>query len=181
MPIPAYVTVTAGRQPRQTLVTHNRGRSWAQLGSPCMTTAADGVLRSTGSDVIWELCALPDGAGTETNWSSNGGEFWDRGYTPRSWGGVKDLEPASGREAWVVTDGGIVAVTEDGGLTWRKVWSAGDYHPQAHPPIVSAHPQGGASVFATQTSGGLTRVVEYRTHSPGGRWTISDVPVLSQR
>jgi hypothetical protein len=177
----AYVTVTAGRQPRRTLVTHNGGRSWTQLGSPCMTTAADGVLRSTGPDVIWELCPLPGGAGSEIDSSANGGEFWHRGYAPRRWGGVKDLEPTSSREAWLVTDGGIVAVTGDRGLTWRKVWSAGDYHPRAHLPIVSPQPHGGASVFATQTSGGLTRVVEYRAHAAGGPWTARFVPVASQR
>ena len=55
----AYVTVTAHQQARRTLVTHNAGRSWTQLPSPCMTTAADGVLRSAGRDVIWELCPLP--------------------------------------------------------------------------------------------------------------------------
>jgi hypothetical protein len=177
----AYVTVTAGRQPRRTLVTHNGGRSWTQLGSPCMTTAADGVLRSAGRDVIWELCPLPGGAGSEIDSSVNGGEFWHRGYPPRSWGGIKDLEPASGREAWVVTDNGVVGVTVDRGLTWHKVWSAGNYSPRAHLPIVSPQSGAAASVFATQTSGGLTRVVEYRTHDAGRSWAVRYVPVPSQK
>lgn len=176
----AYVTVTAGRQPRRTLVTRDGGRSWTQLPSPCMTTAADGVLRSAGHDVVWELCPLPGRAGTETD-SSTGGYHWFRGYFPRNWGGVKDLVPVSARAAWAVTDGGLVAVTADRGFTWHRVWSAGDYSPRAHLPIVSPQSGTAASVFATQTSGGRTRVVEYRTHNAGGSWTVSYVPVPRQK
>jgi hypothetical protein len=176
----AYLTVTANRQARRTLVTRDGGRSWTQLPSPCMTTVADGVLRAAARDAVWELCPLPGAAGTEVD-SSTGGYHWFRGYVPRAWRGIKDLVPVSARAAWVVTDGGLVAVTDDHGFSWHKVWSAGSYSPRPRLPIVSPQSGAAASIFATQTSGGLTRVVEYRTHDAGGSWTVSYVPVPSRK
>jgi hypothetical protein len=176
----AYLTVTANQQARRTLVTHDGGGHWTQLPSPCMTTVPDGVLRSAGHGAVWELCPLPGRTGTEID-SSTGGRFWFRGYFPRNWGGIKDIEPVSARSVWAVTDNGVVGVSNDHGFTWHKVWSAGSYSPRPHQAIVSPQSGRAASVFATQTFGRLTRVVEYRTHDAGATWTVSYVPVPSQK
>jgi hypothetical protein len=176
----AYATVTANRQARRTLVTHDGGSHWTQLPSPCMTTVPDGLLRSAGHGAVWELCPLPGRAGTEID-SSTGGRYWFRGYFPRNWGGIKDIEPVSARSVWAVTDNGVVGVSNDHGFTWHRVWSAGSYSPRPHLAIVSPRSGAAASVFATQTFGRLTRVVEYRTHDAGATWTVSYVPVPSQK
>lgn len=173
----AYLQVITARQAERTLVTHDAGRHWTEPTPQCQTVGApDGLLRAIGDAVLWQLCPLPGSAGQEINVSTDGGRSWFSSVV-RAWGGIKDLQPVSGRDAWVVTDAGTVLLTNDGGHSWHEVWSADWFGPRPRLPVVSPLSGREAMVTATQTFGRRTRVIVYRVVANGRGPTWQYVPL----
>jgi photosystem II stability/assembly factor-like uncharacterized protein len=173
----AYVQVFAKAQQARTLVTRDGGRTWQQLSDFCGHPGPDVIFRVSGPRTVWAVCPVA-GPTTLLERSDDGGRHWRR-YRIPAHGGIENLVPASAREAWTVSDSGYVMTSTDGGASWRTVWSAGDYHPRSHLPTLSVLRAGAATITATQTSGGLTRVAVYRTHDGGRTWTARYVPLRS--
>jgi photosystem II stability/assembly factor-like uncharacterized protein len=171
----AYVQVFAGHQTVRTLVTRDGGRSWQPLRAVCPTSAPDLILRAAGPASLWELCPVA-GPTTVLERSDDGGRHWHR-YRIPAHGGIANLIAVSRYDAWAVSDTGSVTRTADGGASWQTVWSAGNYHPRAHLPTLSPVTAARATITATQTAGGRTRVVVYRTHDGGASWQTSYVPL----
>jgi hypothetical protein len=182
-PSTAYVQVFAGHQAVRTLVTRDSGHTWQTLRAVCRTTAPDVILRAPAASSVpaaapssvWELCPAA-GPTTVLERSDDRGRHWHR-YRIPAHGGIANLIPVSGTQAWTAGDSGYVSFTADGGASWQTVWSAGAYHPRAHLPSLSAVTRARAAITATQTAGGRTRVVVYRTHDGGGTWQASYVPL----
>jgi photosystem II stability/assembly factor-like uncharacterized protein len=171
----AYVQVFTKSQGTRTLATRDGGRSWQQLASFCPNTGPDLIFRASGPRSIWAVCPVA-GASSLLERSGDGGQHWRR-YRIPAHGGIENLMPVSADAAWAISDSGYVTVSDDGGAHWRTVWSAGDYRPRAHLPTISPAGATRATITATQTSGGRTRVILYRTHDGGRTWQRSVVPL----
>jgi photosystem II stability/assembly factor-like uncharacterized protein len=171
----AYVLVFVGRRAERTLVTRDGGHSWRGLPTACRDSVPDLVMRAVGPRSVWQLCPLA-GATTVLARSDDGGAHWRR-YRIPAHGGIEDFTAVSPRAVWALSASGYVTMSTNGGASWRTVWSAGTHHPRAHLPSLSALSSTVATVTATQTAHGRTRVVVYRTHDGGEIWQASYVPL----
>lgn len=180
---------------QQTFVTHDDGRSWQRIESPCPATPSDfSRLASSGSaGSVWDSCQPRHGA-TTLRRSVDGGRGWQ--VLPAHFANGFRLEPVSAQIAWGVTAGGAVVRTTDGGFAWSTVWSAARSQPAAltsqppklvaaasATPMLTVQSASSASVVMIVTRGlvsgqaRFTNLVVYRTTDDGATWNPRVVPL----
>jgi photosystem II stability/assembly factor-like uncharacterized protein len=167
----------------QLFATHDRGRTWRSLPTPCARLSS-GQLYRGGADALWATCQQRHGR-AQLSRSTDGGRHWTpMGNVPAN----IQLQPASAQIAWAVSAAGRIFRTTDGGRTWTAVWYGGHPEPAVlagtMPPglnrafdiVLTVQSATTATVIAVVTRGHVdshaaqTDFVTYRTTDGGRTW-----------
>ena len=166
--------------------THDYGRHWSRLRSPCGATAQYLVPSFITSRVGWVLCAGQPGAGHQLKAifrTRDGGRGWhlvmNTGWTtqPRSAtpGGIPDAGYAnrlafSSSRGWVGQSEFFSYTSPDGGRTWRPVDFG--FSPTAGGEIEDVSAVTGRTAYALARLDGGRRRELLRTTDAGRSWQI---------
>ena len=197
---PGTAYVTNGNADRQRFVTHDDGRTWQRMASPCQTGRLAQVLAAFG-ETVWANCfPARGGNGPALVRSDDAGRHWRPVATPAG-GNFLHLQAASSPVAWASTFSGRVMRTADGGQTWHTVWSQSNRRdapiraqvPRLGPwasfpgtPTLVAQGPSSATVLVVITRGRAagqaktTNLVLYRTTDAGQTWRAQVVPLATR-
>jgi photosystem II stability/assembly factor-like uncharacterized protein len=111
-------TTTNGGPTSQTYATHDGGRRWTPITTPC----PDGRLAAVGDGVLWDVC----GAHTVAI-SDDGGQHWQ--VHRITVGLLPQLIPISATTAWAVTSHSALVRTTNDGRSWQPYLFSGSPAP----------------------------------------------------
>lgn len=172
-------------------VTHDDGRSWQRIAPPCPRGSFARIASDGWSGGAWASCLARHGGTTLTR-TTERGRSWKT--LPGRFAQIVWLQPVSSRVAWGAPWDGDVLRTTDGGLTWRRVWSAPASLARgmspavtqaSSPPTLAASSAASATVMTIAARGhvgkqaAFTNLVVYRTTNGGATWTPSVVRLPS--
>lgn len=103
-----------------TWVTHDDGRSWRRVSSPCPGVGFSRLVSDGASGAAWISCQPRNGP-TIVKRTNDGGRTWMQ--AAGRFASVLRLQPVSATAAWALTVNGTVLRTVDGGASWQTVWS----------------------------------------------------------
>ncbi len=163
----------AGAGADQAWVTDDSGRTWHSVAPGCPENLAT-VFATVGDDdgTIWRACAPGGGGDRKVGTSTDGGHRWVYHPVPFE---IRNLDPESRRVAWAQDLSGTTLRTDDGGRSWRTVWTAPKDAPRVAPTLTARSATAATEVIpVTHTQPRehrtLTNLLAYRTTDGGAHW-----------
>jgi hypothetical protein len=168
----------------QTLVSHDKGRSWTQVAYPCQRPVEGDVYPTSGRS-LWAVClatrAPARSAGHATDGtpqdiirrSTDGGRHWTTASTLAQ--EQPTLSGVTDQVAWITGANGTVKRTTDGGQTWQTVLQT-PVGADGGAELVVQGAQTATTIVAASTRSVAdhrrrTDLVSYRTSDGGAHWT----------